>query len=97
MLANGVSEVLRGHCVRSNGGLWYGSYAEFREALWILLTRPGVADSLGRAGQVYVAEHYLKREAWVAAVYRSRYCIENYDGAPATRQRMTRIAHCNLA
>ena len=36
--------------------------------------------------EVYVAEHYLKREAWVAAVDRSRYCIENYDGAPATRQ-----------
>lgn len=36
--------------------------------------------------EVYVAEHYLKRQAWVAAVDRSRYCIENYDGAPATRQ-----------
>jgi outer membrane protein assembly factor BamD len=36
--------------------------------------------------EVYVAEHYLKREAWVAAIDRARYCIENYDGAPATRQ-----------
>jgi outer membrane protein assembly factor BamD len=36
--------------------------------------------------EVYVAEHYLKRQAWVAAIDRSRYCIENYDGAPATRQ-----------
>jgi len=36
--------------------------------------------------EVYVAEHYLKRQAWVAAVDRSRYCIENYDGAPATPQ-----------
>jgi len=36
--------------------------------------------------EVYVAEHYLKRQAWVAAIDRARYCIENYDGAPATRQ-----------
>src|SRR5262245_13689114 len=36
--------------------------------------------------EVYVAEHYLKRQAWVAAIERSRYCIENYDGAPAKRQ-----------
>lgn len=68
VLANGVSEVLRGHCVRSNGGLWYGSYAEFREALWILLTRPGVADALGRSGQAYVAEHYQ----WSLAVDKYR-------------------------
>jgi outer membrane protein assembly factor BamD len=35
--------------------------------------------------EVYVADHYLKREAYVAAIDRSRYCIENYDGAPAVR------------
>jgi len=35
--------------------------------------------------EVYVADHYLKREAWVAAIDRARYCIENYDGAPAVR------------
>jgi outer membrane protein assembly factor BamD len=35
--------------------------------------------------EVYVAEHYLKRQAYVAAIARARYCIENYDGAPSTR------------
>lgn len=35
--------------------------------------------------EVYVANLYLKREAYVAAIDRARYCIENYDGAPAVR------------
>ncbi len=36
--------------------------------------------------EVYVAEHYLKRQAYVAAIARARYCIENFDGAPAVRE-----------
>jgi outer membrane protein assembly factor BamD len=35
--------------------------------------------------EVHVAQHYLKRQAYVAAIARSRYIIENYDGAPAVR------------
>jgi outer membrane protein assembly factor BamD len=35
--------------------------------------------------EVHVADYYLGREAWVAAIARARYCIENYDGAPAVR------------
>ena len=35
--------------------------------------------------EVYVANLYLKREAYVAAIDRARYCIENYDGAPAVQ------------
>ena len=36
--------------------------------------------------EVYVADHYLKRQAYVAAIDRARYCIENFDGAPAVKQ-----------
>ena len=36
--------------------------------------------------EVYVANLYLEREAYVAAIDRARYCIENYDGAPSVRQ-----------
>jgi len=35
--------------------------------------------------EVHVADHYLHRLAYVAALSRARYCIENYDGAPTTR------------
>jgi outer membrane protein assembly factor BamD len=36
--------------------------------------------------EVYVAQHYLNRQAYVAAIDRARFCIENYDGAPAVRE-----------
>ena len=58
VLVNGRCEVLRAQCLRSNGGLWYGSYEEFREALSLLLDRAEVREALGRAGQRFVAEHY---------------------------------------
>ena len=35
--------------------------------------------------EVHVADYYLHRLAYVAALARARFCIENYDGAPATR------------
>jgi len=35
--------------------------------------------------EMHVADYYLRRLAYVAALARARYCIENYDGAPAVR------------
>jgi outer membrane protein assembly factor BamD len=36
--------------------------------------------------EVHVADYYLRRRAYVAALNRAKFCIENYDGAPAVRQ-----------
>lgn len=36
--------------------------------------------------EVHVADYYLRRRAYVAALARAKFCIENYDGAPATQQ-----------
>jgi outer membrane protein assembly factor BamD len=36
--------------------------------------------------EVHVARYYLKRGAYVAAVQRAKGCVEQYDGAPATRE-----------
>jgi outer membrane protein assembly factor BamD len=36
--------------------------------------------------EVHVADYYLRRRAYVAALNRAKFCIENYDGAPAIRQ-----------
>ena len=36
--------------------------------------------------EMHVAGHYLRREAYVAAIARARYCIENFDGAPAIQE-----------
>ncbi|MGH8250255.1 MAG: outer membrane protein assembly factor BamD [Steroidobacteraceae bacterium] len=35
--------------------------------------------------EVHVADHYLRRQAYVAAIARARFCIENFDGAPAVQ------------
>ncbi len=35
--------------------------------------------------EVHIADYYLRRQAWVAAIARARFCIENYDGAPAVQ------------
>jgi glycosyltransferase involved in cell wall biosynthesis len=58
VLANGVCNVLRGQCIRSNGGLWYENYGEFKEALHLLLVEPGLREQLGASGRVFVRRCY---------------------------------------
>ena len=42
--------------------------------------------------EVYVADYYLKRGAWVGAINRSKYAIENYDGAPQIKRALEIMA-----
>ena len=58
VLANARCEVLRGQCRRANGGLYYATYDEFREALALLEARPGLGQALGRNGRAYFDTHY---------------------------------------
>jgi outer membrane protein assembly factor BamD len=48
--------------------------------------------------EVYVARYYVKRGAYVAALNRAKYAIENYDGAPAIKEalQISRDAYANL-
>ncbi len=50
VLVNGDCEVLRGQVLRANGGLYYRRYEEFAAAMDLLVSEPGLADRLGRAG-----------------------------------------------
>jgi glycosyltransferase involved in cell wall biosynthesis len=68
LLVNGLSAVLVGHCVRSNGGLWYTNYLEFHEALKQLLSDASLRTLLGRQGRKYVLDNY--RWAAVERTYR---------------------------
>src|SRR5262249_14682614 len=68
LLANGKCPVLVGHCSRSDGGLWYTSYPEFREALKLLLQEEGLRRTLGERGRRYVETRY--RWESVLPVYR---------------------------
>jgi len=58
VLVNGASEVLRGHCLRSNGGLFYTDYDEFKAALELILNNENLARRLGENGRNYVLENY---------------------------------------
>jgi outer membrane protein assembly factor BamD len=42
--------------------------------------------------EVYVAGYYLKRGAYVGAINRSKYAIENYDGAPPIKRALEIMA-----
>ena len=58
VLANAKCEVLRGQCLRSNGGLFYDSYSEFREGLRLLLSSDRLRAALGENGRAYYNAHY---------------------------------------
>ena len=58
VLVNAACAVLEGQCRRSNGGLYYRDYAEFRLMLRRLMGDPGVRAALGAHGESYVAANY---------------------------------------
>lgn len=58
VLANGKCDVLRGQCVRSNGGLYYESFGEFLETLKAIDFNPSLKQALGRNGREYFNRHY---------------------------------------
>lgn len=51
-------EVLRGQALRSGGAIPYGSFAEFKAGVELLLAKPDVSDLLGRNGRRYVESQY---------------------------------------
>jgi len=58
VLANANCEVLKGQCERSNGGLYYENYEEFREALSLLLSSADFRRALGENGYKYWKDNY---------------------------------------
>lgn len=58
VLANGLCDVLKGQCLRSNGGLFYESYDEFVETLKFLEERERLRDELGVNGRRYFRQNY---------------------------------------
>ena len=58
LLVNGRCDVLVGHCLRSNGGLWYRDFEEFSEASTVLLDDAELRREMGSRGKMYVEENY---------------------------------------
>jgi len=58
VLANSQCEVLKGQCLRSNGGLFYENYQEFKETLRVILSLPEFRQVMGQNGQKYFKKNY---------------------------------------
>lgn len=58
VLVNGECSVLKGHCIRSNSGLWYQNYDEFKECTLYLLENDYIRDVMGKNGQKYIENNY---------------------------------------
>jgi glycosyltransferase involved in cell wall biosynthesis len=58
VLANGQCDVLRGQVIRSNAGLYYDSFEEFAEALYLLEATGPLASLLGQNGREFYRRHY---------------------------------------
>ncbi len=58
VLTEGHSEVLQGHCRRSNAGLYYLNYDEFEASLTLLLKNPQILQAMGKKGKAYVTQNY---------------------------------------
>ena len=44
--------------------------------------------------ELYVAQYYMRRGAYVGALNRAKYCIDNYDGAPAVKGSVEGARRC---
>ena len=58
VVANGRTEVLRGQCRRSNAGLWYTCYNEFKEIILLLSSDRELKEVMGRNGEHFFQTHY---------------------------------------
>lgn len=71
-IVNGRSDVLREHCLRSGGGLWFDKYAVFEAVLDRLLGDEPLRAAMGAAGGEYVEANYH----WPSLVERYRRFLE---------------------
>lgn len=58
VLVTGHCAVLKGHCLRSNAGLYFENYEEFAATLDYLLTHPAEYEAMRENGKRYVRENY---------------------------------------
>lgn len=76
VLVNGSSPVLRGHCKKSNGGLYYQNYFEFEGAVQYLLCHPVEYMQMCANARAYITENY----DWDGIMQRFSAVIEYVSG-----------------
>lgn len=58
VIVNGECEVLKGHCLKSNAGLYYTGSKQFEGCLERILGSPELRTAMGRNGIEYVEKNY---------------------------------------
>ena len=58
VVANGRTEVLQGQCRRSNAGLWYTNYDEFKKIILLINENRELKEIMGRNGKNFFHTHY---------------------------------------
>lgn len=58
VIVNGKSEVLKGHCIRSNGGFYYTCYNQFEKEIELLFNDKTLRDNMGLNGEKYAITNY---------------------------------------
>lgn len=58
VIVNGVCEVLKGHCVKSNGGLYYMNYFEFEGILRYIFSHEGEYALMRKNAKKYIDDNY---------------------------------------
>lgn len=58
VIVNGKCEVLKGHCKKSGGGLYYMDYCEFEGILEWILEHPETWETMGSNARAYIDQYY---------------------------------------
>ena len=72
VLVNGNCEVLKGHCEKSKGGLYYTDYKTFKTQLQEISLNDKKRNLLSENGKKYIKENYT----WKRAIEKYRNLIE---------------------
>jgi len=58
VIVNGECEVLKGHCIKSKGGLYYKSFLEFETCLYFVLNHLDIYHKMGQNAREYIEDFY---------------------------------------
>jgi glycosyltransferase involved in cell wall biosynthesis len=58
VMVNADCAVTKDFCLKSNGGLFFGNYKEFRECVDFYLVHPRIAEKMGQMGRQYVLNNF---------------------------------------
>lgn len=73
VIVNGICDVLKGHCVKSNGGLYYMNYFEFEGIIEYIFSHEAEYKCMCQNARKYIADNY----EWDVIMRNFKEIIEN--------------------